>query len=152
MRICAIPSASLRLTRWLPSGGDSSQTGSQASSSAALTAIKAVHTAAWFSIESCMLYVLYAGFRGRSDRRTAIAAAVVTGEILIFAANGFRCPLSDVAEQMGAEKGSVTDIYLPAWFARNLPAIHAPLLAAAAYLHRKSISACLRRMHRRVAR
>ena len=32
----------------------------------ALVAIKAVHTVAWFSIESCVVYVLYAGFRGRS--------------------------------------------------------------------------------------
>ena len=37
-----------------------------------------------------MLYVLYTGFTGRSGRRTAIAAAVVAGESLIFAANGFR--------------------------------------------------------------
>jgi hypothetical protein len=31
-----------------------------------------------------MLYVLYAGLKGRSDRRAAIAAAVVAGESLIF--------------------------------------------------------------------
>lgn len=47
-----------------------------------LTAIKVVHTVAWFSIESCMLYVLYAGFARRSDRRAAIAAGVVAGESL----------------------------------------------------------------------
>jgi hypothetical protein len=29
----------------------------------ALRAIKLIHTLAWFSIESCMLYVLWAGFR-----------------------------------------------------------------------------------------
>jgi hypothetical protein len=66
-----------------------------------LTAIKAAHTLAWLSIESCMLYVLYAGLKQRSDRRAAIAAAVVAGESLIFAANGFRCPLTDLAEQRG---------------------------------------------------
>jgi hypothetical protein len=113
-----------------------------------LTAIKAAHTMAWFSIESCMLYVLYAGLKGRPDRRAAVAAAVVAGESLIFAANGFRCPLTDLAEQLGAERGSVTDIYLPRWFARNLPAIHVPLLLLAVLLHRKSIAACVRKVAR----
>ena len=106
-----------------------------------LTVIKVAHTLAWFSIESCMLYVLYEGLKGRSDRRAAVAAAVVAGESLIFAANGFRCPLTDLAEQLGAERGSVTDLDLPRWFARNLPAIHVPLLLLAVLLHRKNIAA-----------
>jgi hypothetical protein len=110
-----------------------------------LTAIKVAHTLAWFSIESCMLYVLYAGLKRRPDRRAAVAAAVVAGESVIFAANGFRCPLTDLAEQLGAERGSVTDIYLPRWFAHNLPAIHVPLLLLAVLLHRKNIVACVRK-------
>jgi hypothetical protein len=113
-----------------------------------LTAIKVAHTLAWLSIESCMLYVLYAGLKGRPDRRAAVAAAVVAGESLIFAANGFRCPLTDLAEQFGAGRGSVTDIYLPRWFAHNLPAIHVPLLLLAVLLHRKNIAACVRKVVR----
>jgi uncharacterized protein YndB with AHSA1/START domain len=106
---------------------------------AALAAVKLVHTLAWFSIESCMVYVLSAGFRRQSDRRTATAAGVVATESLIFAANGFRCPLTQLAERVGAERGSVTDIYLPHWFARNLPAIHVPLILLAGYLHRRNL-------------
>jgi hypothetical protein len=105
----------------------------------ALAMIKALHTAAWFSIESCMLYVIYSGFKGKSDRRATIAAGVVAAETLVFAGNGFRCPLTDIAEDLGAEKASVTDIYLPRWFARNLPAIHVPLILLAAFLHGKNI-------------
>jgi hypothetical protein len=108
-------------------------------SDAALRAIKGIHTLAWFSIEACMIYVLYAGFAGRSDRRAGIAAGVVAAEILIFAGNGFRCPLTQVAERLGAEHGSVTDIYLPRWFARNLPAIHVPLIGLAGYLHARNL-------------
>ena len=108
-------------------------------SSPALVAVKAAHTLAWFSIEACMLYLLYAGFARKTDRRAAIAAAVVGGESLIFVENGFRCPLTDVAESLGAESGSVTDIYLPGWLARNLPAIHVPLIVLAVYLHRRNI-------------
>lgn len=108
-------------------------------SGAALTVIKVVHTLAWFSIESCMLYVLYAGFARRSDRRTAIAAGVVAGESLVYTANGFRCPLTGVAEHLGAQRGSVTDLYLPQWLACNLPAIHAPLIVLATFLHGRNL-------------
>ncbi len=82
-----------------------------------------------------MAYVLYTGFRGRTDRKTGMAAAVVASETLIFAANGFHCPLTAVAQHLGDSKGSVTDIYLPQWFARNLPGIHVPLILAAVLLH-----------------
>ena len=86
-----------------------------------------------------MIYVLYTGFMGRSDRRTGVAASVVAGESLIFAANGFRCPLTEVAERLGAKRGSVTDIYLPRWFAHNLPAIHVPLILLAGYMHGRNL-------------
>ena len=100
-----------------------------------LRAVKTFHTIAWFTIEACMVYVLYAGLRGRTDRSVGLAAGVVTAETLIFAANGFHCPLTAVARDLGDETGSVTDIYLPHWFARNLPAIHVPLILAAVALH-----------------
>jgi hypothetical protein len=44
-----------------------------------------------------------------------------------------------VAERLGAEQASVTDIYLPRWFAHNLPAIHVPLVIAAAYLNTRNV-------------
>ncbi|CAN7230755.1 hypothetical protein LJR078_000918 [Arthrobacter sp. LjRoot78] len=112
----------------------------------ALTAVKSFHTLAWFLIEACMVYLLYAGIRGRTDRRAGVAACVVAGETLVFAANGFHCPLTAVAKNLGDETGSVTDIYLPKWFARNLPAIHVPLILLAVALHRRnSIAARARR-------
>ncbi|WP_307032940.1 hypothetical protein [Arthrobacter sp. B3I4] len=114
-----------------------------------LRTIKAVHTFAWFTIEAAMVYVLYAGFRGRSDRRAGLAAAVVFTETAVFAGNGFHCPLTAVAENLGDASGSVTDIYLPAWFARNLPAIHVPLLVLAIALHWRNLH---RRFLRRAAR
>jgi len=106
---------------------------------AALVAIKALHSLIWFAIESCMGYVLYAGAARRSDRRAALAAAVVGTETVVFLANGARCPLTQVAESLGAERGSVTDIYLPDWCARNLPAIHGPLVVVAAVLHARNL-------------
>lgn len=108
-------------------------------SDVALTAVKAVHTLAWLSIESCMLYVLYTGFARRSDHRAAIAAGVVAGESLVYAVNGFRCPLTALAGHLGAQRGSVTDLYLPLWLARNLPVIHAPLIVLAVFLHGRNL-------------
>jgi hypothetical protein len=106
-----------------------------------LALIRGVHTAAWASIEFCVGYLLWSGATGRSDRRAAAAAAVVGGECLVFAADGFRCPLTGLAEAAGAPSGSVTDIYLPAWFARNLPAIHLPMLVLIGWLHRRARTA-----------
>ena len=106
---------------------------------AVVAAVKTVHTLAWLSIESCVLYVLYAGFAGRTDKRVAIAGAIVAGETLVFAGHGFRCPLTQLAERYGAQSGSVTDIYLPKWFAHSIPAIHAPLLVLMTYLHARNL-------------
>jgi hypothetical protein len=106
---------------------------------AVVAAIKTVHTLAWLSIESCVLYVLYAGFAGRTDKRVGIAGAIVAGETLVFAGNGFRCPLTELAERYGAQSGSVTDIYLPKWFAHNMPAIHTPPLVLMTYLHARNL-------------
>jgi hypothetical protein len=112
---------------------------------AAIVAIKVVHTIAWLSIEACLLYMLYTGIVRRSDRRAGVAAAVVACESLIFAANGFRCPLTDLAESLGATNGAVVDIYLPAWFADTLPLTHGPLFVLAALLHARNLRTDARR-------
>jgi hypothetical protein len=86
-----------------------------------------------------VVYVLYAGLAGRTDKRVGVAGAIVAGETLVFAGNGCRCPLTQLAERYGAQSGSVTDIYLPKWFAHNMPAIHTPLLVLMAYLHTRNL-------------
>ena len=105
----------------------------------ALVALKSVHTLIWFSVEAALSYVIYSGLRGRSDRRAAIAGALVAGETAIFLANGARCPLTGLAESLGAESGSVTDLYLPRWLAHNLPAIHVPIVILGVYLHMRNL-------------
>jgi len=51
---------------------------------------------------------------------------VVATESLIFAGNGFRCPLTRIAERLGAERGSVTDIYLPSGSPATFPPSTSP--------------------------
>jgi hypothetical protein len=120
--------------------------------SAAIVTIKVVHTVAWLSIEVCLLYMLYTGIVRRSDRRAGIAAAVVACESLIFAANGFRCPLTDLAESLGAANGAVVDIYLPVWFAATLPLTHGPLFVLAALLHVRNLRTGARQRARAAVR
>ena len=77
------------------------QTASSSPGRPALVGVKAVHSLIYFSIESCMGYLLYTGLKGREDRRTGIAAGVVAAESLIFVGNGRRCPLTGLAETLG---------------------------------------------------
>lgn len=107
------------------------------STGVALTTVKALHTAIWFSVESAVAYLLYSGLTRKRGPLVTTAALVVTAESAVFLANGAHCPLTSVAESMGDEHGSVTDIYLPRWFAKSLPAIHVPLLALIVWLHRR---------------
>jgi hypothetical protein len=106
---------------------------------AGLGAVKTVHTAAFLAIAASLSYFLYAALARRSDRRAAIAAAIVTAEALVYAANGFRCPLTDVAQRLGDDHPSVADIYLPRWVAAHIPHVTAPMYAAAVALHAKNV-------------
>ena len=105
----------------------------------ALALLKTVHTAIWLLVESAMVYLIVAGLRGRTDRRTGVAAGLVGTESVVFLANGANCPLTALATRLGAESGSVTDIYLPRWLAHNLPLIHVPLVLLAIYLHSRNL-------------
>lgn len=106
---------------------------------ALLFAIKAIHSLAFFTIQTAIVYLLYKGIRGETDKSAGVAAAIATGEVIIYAGNGFRCPLRTLAEDLGEEKGSVTDIFLPGWLARNIANIYTPLFALGMYLHARNI-------------
>lgn len=98
----------------------------------ALAAIKAVHTAIFVSMAGAIVLTLWDGIRGRPGRRTAILGGVVLAESAIYVSNNQVCPLTPLAEELGAEAGSVVDIFLPEWAARRIPLVAgtAALLAA----------------------
>jgi len=105
----------------------------------ALFGVKAFHSLAFWMIQSAIFYLLYKGWRRESDRRAAIAFSIAVGESAVYAANGFRCPLTSVAEELGAEHGAVTDIFLPKWLASNVANIYVPLLVAGVALHVRNV-------------
>jgi hypothetical protein len=95
-----------------------------------LFGVKGVHTIAFGIIAGAIAVIVVDGLRTRPTRRTGAAAAIALTECAVFAANGFVCPLTPVAEQLGARRGSVSDIFLPDVVARNLTWIATPILVA----------------------
>jgi hypothetical protein len=108
--------AALILPRWRP---------------AALTGIKAIHTAIFASVAGSILFILWDGLRQQPGRGTLVAGGVVMGESAIYVSNNQVCPLTPLAEQLGAQRGSVTDIFLPDWFSRRIPVISGSILVLA---------------------
>jgi hypothetical protein len=106
-----------------------------------LIGVKTVHSVIFLSLQSAIVYLIYKGLVRQSDRRAAIAATAVTAECVIYAANGLRCPLTTLAEDLGAEHGAVTDIFLPTWLASNIARIYTPLFAFGLGLHARNLLA-----------
>jgi hypothetical protein len=77
---------------------------------------------------TCVLCILYSGLTGRVSRLTKASIVAVLAESLIFFGNGQRCPLTDLAEELGSEHGEVGDIFLPGWFARRIPVVSSTLV------------------------
>lgn len=100
-----------------------------------LTAIRAAHTAVFFAELASIAWLLVSGIVGRRDRSVAVAAVLVAGESAVFVANGGVCPLTPLAERHGAERGSVSDIYLPDALARTIPIWATSLVVVAVGLH-----------------
>ena len=93
----------------------------------------------FFSIGSCLACFAYSSLAKRSDRRAAVAGAVVAAEAIVYALNGLRCPLTDLAERLESERGSVADIYLPRWIEAHLPEITGRIFAGATILHARNV-------------
>ena len=96
---------------------------------AVLTAIKGIHTAILASVGACILVFVWEGFRQRPGRRAAVALGVTLAETAIFASNNQVCPLTPLAEELGAPRGSVADIFLPDWASSRIPIISGSILA-----------------------
>lgn len=77
----------------------------------------------FFSIAAALVLSLWDGVRGTPTRRTAVAAGIVAAETAIYLSNNQVCPLTPLAEEFGAERGSVVNMYLPAAVARQIPLV-----------------------------
>jgi hypothetical protein len=102
---------------------------------AAIVAIKSFHTAAFFSIAALIVLFAYDGLRGRPSRRTAVAAGIALAESAVFISNNQVCPLTPLVEELGAESGSVTDIFLPDWISERIPLVSGGILVVGLVLN-----------------
>ena len=102
---------------------------------AAVRAVKAVHTAAFALIAGSIVLFAWDGFRRRTGRRAAIAAAIAVSETLVYASNNQVCPLTPLAEELGAERGTVTDLYLPRQISERIPVIGGSTLLIGVAFH-----------------
>jgi hypothetical protein len=88
-----------------------------------LVFIKSVHTLIFVFFSACIGVVIFSATTGLIGWLTWTAFVLVLLEAAVFLGNGYRCPLTDYAENLGAVSGSVADIFLPTWFAKRLPVI-----------------------------
>lgn len=84
---------------------------------AALRNVKVVHTLAWAFFAGCILALPIAAWRGDFGV-AAVLIALVMVEVVVLVANGWRCPLTDVAARYTDDRRDNFDIYLPLWLAR----------------------------------
>lgn len=103
-----------------------------------LTVIKSIHSLAFLAILSAILWLVATGLVGRRDRSVALAAGLVAIESVVFLANDGVCPLTPLAEEHGASRGGVSDIFLPDVVARTIPIWSTALIAFAVALHLRS--------------
>jgi hypothetical protein len=89
----------------------------------AVVAIKGLHTAILVSVFAAVVLTLWDGLRGSPGKRTAIAGGMVLAESALYVSNNQVCPLTPLAEEFGAERGSVVDMFLPAAVARQIPLV-----------------------------
>jgi hypothetical protein len=92
-----------------------------------LALIKALHTAIFFGMSGSVFYLLYSAMANRVTRWTWVALVAIVGEGAVLLLFGGSCPLRLLAEEVGEERGSVTDIFLPRWLADRIFVIFTPL-------------------------
>jgi hypothetical protein len=77
--------------------------------------------------------------RGRPSRRTAIAGGIVLTESMLYVSNNQVCPLTPLAEELGADRGSVVDLFMPAGMARRIPLVAGSSAALALILNVRAL-------------
>lgn len=109
---------------------------------ATLVAIKAFHTVIFATIGATVLLFVWDGLRGRPRRRTAYAMGAALGEAAVYVSNNQVCPLTPLAEELGAGSGSVVDIFLPDAVARRIPIVSSAALLLGLALNLRALLAC----------
>jgi hypothetical protein len=106
----------------------------------ALRAIRVIHSAAFAAIAASVVVVAWDGARARPRRRTAAAGGIAIGETVLYLSNNQVCPLTPLAEELGAASGTVTDLYLPRWLSNRIPLIASSALVAGLFMNGETLA------------
>lgn len=82
--------------------------------------IKLVHTLIFAVLSACVLFVLYSAVLNRITAWTWGTLVLVLVESVVLVACDWKCPLTILAERLGATEGAVADIFLPKWLADRI--------------------------------
>jgi hypothetical protein len=99
-----------------------------------ITLIKVVHTVMFVLLSVLLAALLYEVIANRMTALTWIAVTLFLAEGIVLVINGWRCPLTAIAEKLGSSHGQVTDTLLPKWFADHVFQVYSGLFAGALVL------------------
>ncbi len=91
--------------------------------------VKLVHTLAWAFFVACIVAIPICGWIGQYGWAGGFTA-IVSGEVLVLALNGWRCPLTAVAARYTDDRIDNFDIFLPVWLARYNKEVFGTLFVA----------------------
>ena len=83
-----------------------------------LTTIKVLHTVVWALLAAAIVALPFLAAQG-AFRWAAILSAAILIECVVLLANGWRCPMTDLAAKYTDDRSPNFDIYMPNWLARH---------------------------------
>jgi hypothetical protein len=91
-----------------------------------LVLVRSAHTVIYVVMCASVIAVLFASIVGADDWWVWAALALVGIEVVVFAANGMRCPMTALAVRYGG--ASVSDTFLPRRLTRHTLICFGPLI------------------------
>ena len=89
--------------------------------------IKLSHSILFFVLSGLLIAFVYEVIADRVTLISWIAASLFCAEGIVLILNGWRCPLTGMAEKLGDPHGQITDTFLPKWFADRVFKIYTVL-------------------------
>lgn len=99
-----------------------------------ITFIKVAHTVAFFLMSGVLLLMVYEVIIDRITLLSWHATGLFLAEGSVLLLNRGRCPLTSMAERLGASSGQITDLFLPKWFADRIFKVYGVLFVGSLVL------------------